>query len=206
MHHHAVLNAIPPRPVEFDSEFQVNIWAAITTLIKCLGLLISLWVSGFAWVCWFHCFSLVVVFDCWRRRVQLLLCSIFAFFFGCCWVSTEIESVRLDFNLKEIDFYGLDSMIENESNGLSFTFQNRVYYIRDISFLNSFENVLTNKIVWKSVLFFFLKKTSNLYIPKRMNMVVGLCLCVLLVPQVRRKKKSGRWWSYEKERRRTKKK
>ena len=31
--------------------------------------------------------------------------------------------------------------------------QNRVYCTRDVSFLNSFENVLINKIVWKLMLF-----------------------------------------------------
>ena len=35
----------------------------------------------------------------------------------------------------------------------SLVFQNRVYHTRDVSFLNSFENVQTNEIIWKSVLF-----------------------------------------------------
>ena len=42
----------------------------------------SLWVSGFAWVCWFRCFSLVVEFDCWFRCFSLLcglLCLISLF-------------------------------------------------------------------------------------------------------------------------------
>ena len=34
----------------------------------------------------------------------------------------------------------------------SLAFQNQVYYIQDVSFLNSFENILINKIVWKSIL------------------------------------------------------
>ena len=85
---------------------------------------------GFAWVCWFRCFSLVVVFDCWGRRVfgNGLLCLIvweedflemglcFCFFnvFHCfcfCWVSTEIEFVNLDFNLTENEFDGLEFSI-----------------------------------------------------------------------------------------------
>ena len=60
-------------------------------------------------------------------------------------MSNKIESVRLDFNLKEIDFYGL--YFNDEFNGLDLAFQNRVYCTRDVSFLNSFENVLTNKII-----------------------------------------------------------
>ena len=40
----------------------------------------------------------------------------------------------------------------------SLAFQNRVYYTQEVSFLNSFENMLTNEIVWKSVLF-WKKKT-----------------------------------------------
>ena len=34
----------------------------------------------------------------------------------------------------------------------SLAFQNQVYYTQDVSFLNNFENMLTNEIVWKSVL------------------------------------------------------
>ena len=49
-------------------------------------------------------------------------------------------------------------MIENKPNGLDLAFQNRVYCTRDVSFLNCFENVLINEIVWKSVLF-WRKKT-----------------------------------------------
>ena len=37
--------------------------------------------------------------------------------------------------------------------------QNRVYCTRDVSFLNSFENVLINKIVWKLMLFWKKKKS-----------------------------------------------
>ena len=40
----------------------------------------------------------------------------------------------------------------------SLAFQNRVYYTQDESFLNNFENMLTNEIVWKSVLFWKKKK------------------------------------------------
>ena len=39
----------------------------------------------------------------------------------------------------------------------SLAFQNQVYYTQDVSFLNSFENMLINEIVWKSVL----KKIKN---------------------------------------------
>ena len=44
-------------------------------------------------------------------------------------------------------------MTQNESSGLDLAFQNQVYCTRDVSFLNNFENVLTNKIVCKSELF-----------------------------------------------------
>ena len=43
--------------------------------------------------------------------------------------------------------------IEIEFNGLNLAIQNQVYRTQDISFLNSFENVLTNKIIWVLVLF-----------------------------------------------------
>lgn len=56
-------------------------------------------------------------------------------------------------NQKKSIFMDSISMTENESNGLNLTFQNRVYYTWDISFLNSFGNVLINKIVWKLILF-----------------------------------------------------
>ena len=36
---------------------------------------------------------------------------------------------------------------------LDLAYQNRVYCTRDVSFLNSFENMLTNEIFWKLVLF-----------------------------------------------------
>ena len=39
--------------------------------------------------------------------------------------------------------------------------QNRVYCTRDVSFLNSFENVLINKIVWKLMLFWKKKNPCN---------------------------------------------
>ena len=44
---------------------------------------------------------------------------------------------------------------------------NRVYYTRDVSFLNSFENVLPKKIVWKLMLFW--KKSIKLIIVDRVN-------------------------------------
>ena len=109
-----------------------------------------------AWVCWFHCRSLGLLrfVDC---VVSLsLLCLIVGEEVVFCWVSNKIESVRLDFNLKEIDFYGL--YFNDEFNGLDLAFQNRVYCTRDVSFLNSFENMLTNKIIWKSMLFWKKKK------------------------------------------------
>ena len=34
---------------------------------------------------------------------------------------------------------------------LSLAFQNQVYHARDVSFLYSFENVLTNETIWKSI-------------------------------------------------------
>ena len=37
--------------------------------------------------------------------------------------------------------------VEIEFNGLDLAIQNQVYRTQDVSFLNSFENVLTNKIV-----------------------------------------------------------
>ena len=40
----------------------------------------------------------------------------------------------------------------------SLAFQNRAYYTWNVKFLNSFENVLTNEIVWKSMLFWGKKK------------------------------------------------
>ena len=62
-------------------------------------------------------------------------------------------------------------MTENKCNGLEFVeieffvlnlaYQNQVYYTRDVSFLNSFENMLTNEIVWKLVLFWGVKKKKK---------------------------------------------
>ena len=52
-----------------------------------------------------------------------------------CWVSTAIS------------IWQKTSMMDS-----SLAFQNQVYYIQDVSFLNSFENILINKIVWKSIL------------------------------------------------------
>ena len=54
----------------------------------------------------------------------------------------EIESYGLDFYMTELEFY-----VEIEFIALDLTHQNRVQCARDVSFLNSFENVLTNKIV-----------------------------------------------------------
>ena len=51
----------------------------------------------------------------------------------------------------------------------SLAFQNGVYYTRDVSFLNSFENVLTNEIIWKSMLFGGKKKTP-------LTMLEALCV------------------------------
>ena len=66
-------------------------------------------------------------------------------------------------------------MTENECNGLEFVeieffvlnlaYQNQVYYTRDVSFLNSFENMLTNEIVWKLVLFWEKKKKKKPHLP-----------------------------------------
>ena len=38
-------------------------------------------------------------------------------------------------------------MIENQAHCIDLSYQNQVYYTRDINFLNSFENMLANKIV-----------------------------------------------------------
>ena len=43
--------------------------------------------------------------------------------------------------------------MEVEFSILDLAQQNRVFYTRDVSLLNSFENVLTNEIVWVLVLF-----------------------------------------------------
>ena len=73
------------------------------------------------------------------------------------WISSltqfieEIESYGLEFHLIDVEI---------EFNGLNLAYQNRVYITRDVSFLNSFKNALTNEIVWKFVL--FKKKIPNL--------------------------------------------
>ena len=54
--------------------------------------------------------------------------------------------------LKEIDFFTLD-----------LAQQNRLPYARDVSLLNCFKNVLTNKIVWDLVLFWKKSKTLCTY-------------------------------------------
>ena len=101
-------------------------------------------------VCW--CFSM----DLWVGFFILDLCWCFIgfvkgthfLFRWVCWQSVgwehgwEIESVRLNFNLNEPS--SMDSIL---------ALQNRVFCTRDVSFLNSFENVLTNKIVWNVMLF-----------------------------------------------------
>ena len=68
------------------------------------------------------------------------------------WVrETERQKAK---NLKEIKSIGLDfNMIENQAHCIDLSYQNQVYYTRDINSLNSFENVLANKIVWEMVLF-----------------------------------------------------
>ena len=100
------------------SKFQVSIWATITALIRCLGLLILLWVCwfccGFAWI-----FGFVVGLLIWL----FLQCSLVFMFFvvfgfvewvlksSFCWVSIKIESIRRDFNLTENESAGLESSI-----------------------------------------------------------------------------------------------
>ena len=74
------------------SKFQVSIWATITALIRCLGLLISLWVCLglliLLWVCldfWFRCGFVDLVVSSMFFGVYVLRC------FWFCWVSTEIK-------------------------------------------------------------------------------------------------------------------
>ena len=67
-----------------------------------------------------------------------------------------------------LDFVGFGGFVEKSSStnsicitahtkiefcGLDLSLQNQVSCIQDVSFLNSFENMLTNKIVCKLVLF-----------------------------------------------------
>ena len=59
---------------------------------------------------------------------------------------TELEYITLEFHV-EIVFIILD-----------LAHKNQVYCTRDVSFLNSFENVLLNEIVLKLVLFLKKKK------------------------------------------------
>ena len=61
-------------------------------------------------------------------------------------------------SLKNAEIKSLTLKIKSSLTNSICIVQNRVYCTQDISFLNSFENVLTNEIVWKFVLFWRRKK------------------------------------------------
>ena len=86
-----------------------------------------------------------------------------------CWSLLKVRTKVEFWNLNKIKSIGLDFfMIE-----LNLAHQNRVYCTRDASFLNSFENVLTNKIVWKLMLFGKKKKKNFRKVLK--FMIVSCC-------------------------------
>ena len=63
-------------------------------------------------------------------------------------VRTEVEFWNLnEIESNKLEFYEIEFIVLNLEH------RNQVYCTWDISFLNSFKNMLTNKIVWKSVLF-----------------------------------------------------
>ena len=74
---------------------------------------------------------------------------------------TELRLDSLDFvgfggfaeKLSSTNSICIATPMEIEFNGLDLSLQNRVSCTQVVSFLNSFENVLTNKIVCKLVLF-----------------------------------------------------
>ena len=114
---------------------------------------------GRSWVCWFCCVSLVVVFDCWRRVFGEEDCLIFSLF-SLVVVFSSLFSFLLWVPKSSlngpISIWWKTSLMDS-----NLAFQNRVYYAWDVSFLNSFENVLTNEIDWKLVLFW--KKKNALF-------------------------------------------
>ena len=60
-------------------------------------------------------------------------------------------------------------MTENESHRLDLAFQNRIYCTWDISFLNSFENLLTNKLFVNQCYFEEKKKKNPCDLRKHVN-------------------------------------
>ena len=140
--------ASPPPPLEPSSSLPTvwvrEIWVRERLLRGfCLGLISP--VCSFFMVCCFFVFLfgfLLRIF--WfgfllRLLFVLLLCvSIWVSWKSSLWSSSSMELKFFILNLAQ---------------------QNRVPYTRDVILLNSFENVLTNKIVWVLVLFWKKKKS-----------------------------------------------
>ena len=109
----------------------------------------------------------------WDNYLDHLSLLILVEFFGASVLSLKASSKPWRINhwissltqfIEEIESYGLEFHlidVEIEFNGLNLAYQNRVYRTRDVSFLNSFKNALTNEIVWKIVL--FKKKKSQIF-------------------------------------------
>ena len=128
------------------SEFQVSIQAANHDI----GAWVCWFCYGFAWVCWFRCGFIDFVVS---GFIDFVVSSMF--FVVLAFVEWVPKSSLKDL----ISIRQKRSLMDS-----SLAFQNRVYYTRDGRFVNSFENVLTNEFVWKSMSFWQTnkkKKTSS---------------------------------------------
>ena len=65
-------------------------------------------------------------------------------------------------------------MTENEYNGLNLAFQNQVYCTWDVSFLNNFENMLTNKLFENQCYFEKKKPIFRLFMFNQSRWRIGL--------------------------------